>query len=209
MRHWGVDVDIEPTAYYPYTQIPDTIRPLLEASMSFAVRSNTAENALLPSIRAAVSQVSSTTPIYDVQSMSNMVSDSNNLRRFDLSLLVIFSTLALTLAAIGVYAVTAYSVSQRTREIGVRMALGAHRRDVLRLILGQSGRLALAGVVIGVPCAFFLRKIMASLLYGIGENNPLVLAAVPVVMLLVVLAACSAPARRATRIDPVVALRDE
>jgi len=209
VRHWGADVDIEPTAYYPYTQIPDSIRPLLEATMSVAVRSGLAENALLSSIRAATAQVSTSTPIFDFQSMTSMVSDSGTLRRFDLSLLAIFSALALTLAAVGVYAVTAYSVSQRTREIGVRIALGAGRHDVLRLILGQSGRLALAGILIGVPAAFLLRKLMASLLYGIGENNPIVLVSVPMVMMLVVLIACYGPARRAATTDPIRALREE
>ena len=209
VRHWAADVDFEPTAYYPYTQIPDTIRPLLESSMSLAVRSTLPQSSLLPSLRAAVAQVSTSTPIYDVASMPDMVADSGSLRRFDLSLLEIFSVLAVLLAAVGVYGVTAYSVAQRTREIGVRMALGALRRDVLRLILGQSARLALAGILVGVPAAFLLRKLMASLLYGIGENNPLVLAAVPVLMLLVVLAACYAPAHRAARIDPMLALREE
>jgi len=209
VRHWGADVAIEPTAYYPYTQIPDSIRSLLEANMSLAVRSSLPERSVLPSIRAAVSQVSSTTPIYSVESMSGLVADAGALRRFDLSLLDIFSVLAVLLAAVGVYGVTAYSVSQRTREIGVRMALGALRRDVLRLILGQSARLALAGVLIGVPAAILLRRLMASLLYGIGENNPLVLAAVPIVMMLVVLLACYVPARRAAGIDPLRALREE
>jgi putative ABC transport system permease protein len=209
VRHWAADVDFEPTAYYPYTQIPDTIRPLLEASMSVAVRSTLPQSSLLVSLRAAVAGVSTTTPIYDVASMPDMVADSGSLRRFDLSLLEVFSVLALLLAAVGVYGVTAYSVAQRTREIGVRMALGALRSDVLRFILGQSARLALAGVLVGVPAAFLLRKLMASLLYGIGENNPLVLIAVPTVMMLVVLIACYAPAHRATRIDPVLALREE
>jgi putative ABC transport system permease protein len=209
VRHWAADVDFEPTAYYPYTQIPDTIRPLLEASMSVAVRSTLPQSSLLVSLRAAVAGVSTTTPIYDVASMPDMVADSGSLRRFDLSLLEVFSVLALVLAAVGVYGVTAYSVAQRTREIGVRMALGALRSDVLRFILGQSARLALAGVLVGVPAAFLLRKLMASLLYGIGENNPLVLIAVPTVMMLVVLIACYAPAHRATRIDPVLALREE
>lgn len=173
------------------------------------MRSTLPQSSLLPSLRAAVAQVSTSTPIYDVASMPDMVADSGSLRRFDLSLLEIFSVLAVLLAAVGVYGVTAYSVAQRTREIGVRMALGALRRDVLRLILGQSARLALAGILVGVPAAFLLRKLMASLLYGIGENNPLVLAAVPVLMLLVVLAACYAPAHRAARIDPMLALREE
>jgi predicted permease len=209
VRHWGADIAIEPTAYYPYTQIPDSIRPLLEANMSLAVRSKLPESSLLPSIRAAVSQVSGTTPIYSVESMSGLVADAGSLRGFDLSLLGIFSALAVLLAAVGVYGVTAYSVSRRTREIGVRMALGALRGDVLRLILGQSARLALAGVLVGIPAAILLRRLMAGFLYGIGENNPLVLATVPVAMMLVVLVACYGPARRAARIDPLRALREE
>ena len=209
VRHWAADVAIEPTAYYPYTQIPDSIRSLLEANMSLAVRSSLAEGSLLPSIRAAVSQVSGATPIYDVESMAGLVADSGSLRRFDLSLLVIFSVLAVLLAAVGVYGVTAYSVSQRTREIGVRMALGALRGDVIRLILGQSARLALAGVLVGVPAAILLRRLMSSLLFGIGETNLPVLVGVPVVMVLVVLVACYSPARRAASIDPIRALREE
>jgi putative ABC transport system permease protein len=209
VRHWGADVVIEPTAYYPYTQIPDSMRSLLEADMGIALRSTLAQSDLLPSINAAVATVNEDVPVHDVKTMDSMLSDSGSLRNFDLSLLGAFSLLALSLAAVGVYAVMAYSVSQRTREIGIRIALGAHSRDVLRLILSQGAGLAIAGSVIGVGGAFLLRKIMSSLLYGLSANDPLILSIVPCVMVLVILLACWLPARRATKIDPIVALRYE
>jgi putative ABC transport system permease protein len=131
------------------------------------------------------------------------------LRNFDLSLLGAFSFMALSLAAVGVYAVMAFSVSQRTREIGIRMALGAHSKDVMRLILRQGAGLAIAGSTLGVVCAFFLRKVMASFLFGLSANDPLVLSIVPCIMVLVILLACWVPARRASRTDPMVALRCE
>ncbi|MGA9461646.1 MAG: FtsX-like permease family protein, partial [Terracidiphilus sp.] len=209
VRHWGLDIDIEPTAYYPYTQTPDSIRPLLEASMSFAVRSNLAPSDLLHSIRATVAGVDANVPLYDVQTMDQMVADSGSLRRFDLSLLGGFSLLALALAAIGVYGVMAYSVSQRTREIGVRMALGARTQDVLGLILRQGIRLALVGVLLGAAASILLRKVMASLLYGLSATDPIVLTVVPLGMILVVALACYLPARRAAGVNPMTALRCE
>jgi putative ABC transport system permease protein len=209
VRHWSADVDIEPTAYYPYTQIPDSIRQLIEADMAFAVRSSLTQSELLHSIRAAMAGIDSNVPVFAVQPLDQLVSDSGFLRRFDLSLLAAFSLLALSLAAIGVYAVMAYSVSQRTREIGIRIALGARSQDVLRLILKQGARLALAGVVIGVAGAFFLRKGLASFVYGLSANDPLILSIVPAGMILVILLACYLPARRASKVDPIVALRYE
>jgi putative ABC transport system permease protein len=209
VRHWGAAVAVEPTAYYPYTQVPDTIRGLLEANMTIAVRSNLAQNKLLHSIQMAVAGVDSQVPVYQVKTMESMAADSDSLRNFDLSLLGGFSLLALTLAAVGVYAVMAYSVSQRTREIGIRIALGAHPRDVLYLIVHQGARLAIVGSVVGVGAALVLRKIMASILYGLSANDPLVLTLVPCVMVTVIIVASWLPARRATKIDPITALRYE
>jgi predicted permease len=209
VRHWGSDVAIEPTAYYPYTQIPDSMRPLIEANMGIALRTSLAQRDLLRSINAAVAAINQNVPVYDVKTMDSMLTDAGSLRNFDLWLLGAFSLLALSLAAVGVYAVMAYSVSQRTREIGIRIALGAHSRDVLRLILRQGGGLAIAGSLIGVAGAFLLRKIMASLLYGLSANDPLILSVVPCVMVVVLLLACWLPARRAAKIDPIVALRSE
>jgi putative ABC transport system permease protein len=209
VRHWGTDVVTEPTAYYPYSQVPESIRSLVEADTGIAVRSGLARSELLHSINAAVAAVNQNVPVYDVKTMESMLSDSGSLRNFDLSLLGAFSLLALSLAAVGVYAVMAFSVSQRTREIGIRIALGAHSRDVLHLILRQGARLAITGSMIGVVCAFFLRRIMASFLFGLSANDPLVLSIVPCIMVLLILVACWLPARRATKIDPMVALRYE
>jgi putative ABC transport system permease protein len=209
VRHWGADVDTEPTAYYPYTQIPDTILPLLEADMTITIRSNVGEGALLPSIRAAVADIDKNVPLYEVKTMDSMVSDVGSLRRFDLSLLGAFSGLALALAAIGVYAVMAYSVSQRTQEIGIRIALGARSKDVLLLILNQGVRLALAGVAAGVIAALLLRRVVANLLYGLNSADPLIFSVVPLLIVSVILLACYLPAHRATKVDPMVALRSE
>ena len=209
VRHWGADMAIEPTAYYAYTQVPESIRSLLEANMGIAVHSRLQQGGLLHSIKAAVAGLNSEVPVYDVKTMESMVADSDSLRNFDLLLLGAFSFLALTLAAVGVYAVMAYSVSRRTREIGIRIALGASSSDVLRLILQQGATLAIVGSVSGVAGAFFLRRIMASLLYGLSANDPLVLCFVPCVMISVIVLACWLPARRATKIDPMAALRYE
>jgi putative ABC transport system permease protein len=209
VRHWGAAVVTEPTAYYPYTQIPDSLRGLVEANMGIAVRSRVAQEALAPSIRTAVAAVDSQVPVYEVKTMESMVADADSLRHFDLLLLGGFSLLALTLAAGGVYAVMAYSVSQRTREIGIRIALGAPSRDILGLILRQGARLAMAGSVAGVGAALLLRKAMASFVYGLSGNDPVVLSLVPCVMMAVILAASWMPARRAMKTDPTTALRYE
>jgi putative ABC transport system permease protein len=209
VRHWGPGVVIEPTAYYPYTQVPDSMRSLIESNLSIAVQSSMAQSDLVHSIEAAVAEVDSSVPVYGVQSLDSMLADSGSLRNFDFILLCAFSLLALSLAALGVYAVMAYSVTQRTKEIGVRIALGAHAGDVLRLILGQGVRLSISGSIIGVIGAFILRKVMASFVFGLSNNDPIVLVTVPCVMAFVVAMACWLPARRATKIDPMIALRYE
>lgn len=209
VRHWGPGVPIEPTAYYPYTQVPDSILSLLEANMSIAVRSGLAQNALVQSIKEAVAGVNSGVPVYGVRSMDSMLADSGSLRNFDLTLLSTFSLLALSLAAVGVYAVMAYSVSQRTQEIGVRIALGASHRDILLLVFKQGARLAAVGAGAGVIGALCLRTMMGSFLYGLSASSPATYLAVPTAMILLVLLACWMPARRAMKIEPTSALRYE
>jgi ABC-type antimicrobial peptide transport system permease subunit len=208
VHHWAADVDIEPTVYYPYLQLPPAFLPLLEANMSIAVRS-TDPAGLLASIRAAVGEVDKTVPLYNVKSMKEMVADSGSLRRFDTWLIGAFAGLALILAAVGIYGVMAYSVAQRTREIGIRIAMGAPQQNVVRLILGQGAKLALAGVLIGLVGALALANVMASLVFEVSPRDLTTFSIVPWLVLLWILIGCYIPARRAAKVDPVVALRYE
>jgi putative ABC transport system permease protein len=208
VHHWAADVDVEPTAYYPYTQVPASFLPLLEGSMSYAVRSEESAG-LLSSIQAAVGNVDKTVPIYQVQSMEEMVADSGSLRRFDMWLIGAFAGLALALAAIGIYGVTAYSVSQRTREIGIRIALGAQQGSVLLLVLQQGAVLALAGVIVGLIGALALAQVMTSFVFGVSTRDLATFSVVPWFVLVMILLGCYIPARRAAKVDPMVALRYE
>jgi putative ABC transport system permease protein len=208
VHHWAADVDIEPTAYYPYTQVPTAFLALLEGNMSIAVRSQNSAS-LLTSIRAALADVDKSIPMYGVKSMKEMVAESGSLRRLNMWLIGAFAVLALTLAAVGIYGVIAYAVSQRTREIGIRIALGAQRGDVLRMILAQGAKLALAGVIAGLVGALMLSSLMSSLLFGVSPRDLATFSIVPWMVLILVLIGCYIPARRATTVDPVVALRCE
>ena len=209
VRHWTADVtDFEPTAYYVYTQIPESFLPLTEGNMGIAVRSRTSSDPL-SSIRAAVGEVDKTVPVYQVQTLEQMVSDAGSLRRFDMWLIGAFAALALVLAAVGIYGVMAYSVSHRTREIGIRIALGAQHGSVMTLILGQGAKLALAGVVVGIGGALVLTQLMASLLFGVSARDWATFSIVPWIVLAMIMAGCYIPARRAAKLDPVAALRQE
>jgi putative ABC transport system permease protein len=209
VRHWAADIsDVEPTAYYPYTQVPVGYLPLLEGNMTYAVRSQNPKS-VLPLIRAAVGEVDKTTPVYLVQSMDQMVADSGSLRRFDMWLFGAFAGLALVLAAIGIYGVMAYSVSQRTREIGIRMAMGAQRGNVLALILRQGAIVALVGVALGLIGALALAQVMASIVFGISTRDIATFSIVPWIVFAMILIGCYIPARRAAKVDPIVALRYE
>jgi ABC-type antimicrobial peptide transport system permease subunit len=141
--------------------------------------------------------------------MDEMFDDSGSLRRFDMALLLSFAGLALILSAIGVYGVIAYSVSQRTREIAIRMAVGAQRGDVLRLVLGQGAKLACVGVIAGTIGSLVLSKVMASLLYEVNPRDLLTFSTVPLILIAVILLACYLPARRAAAVQPNTALRYE
>jgi putative ABC transport system permease protein len=173
------------------------------------VRARDASAGLLDSIRHVSAQLSNQQVTFGAQTMDSLLSDSVASQRFSMILLVVFAALALLLAAVGVYGVISYVVGQRGHEIGLRMALGARRHDILRLILTRGGKLAGFGVGLGLAAALGLTRLMASLLYGVGANDPLTFAGVALLLTLVALAAAYVPARRAAQLDPMVALRDE
>jgi putative ABC transport system permease protein len=207
VRHWGLDITIEPTAYYPYTQIPKSVTPVVSSYMTVIVRSSGAVSTLQESIRRAVAEVNKTVPAYQFQTLEDMLLNASALRRFDVWLLGTFAGLALLLAAVGVYGVMAYSVSQRTREIGIRMALGAQRHDVMRMVVFQGFQMALAGVVLGGVGALALTRVMASLLYEVSTTDLETFVVVVTMMLGLMLCACFLPSLHATRIDPIIAIR--
>jgi len=160
-------------------------------------------------LRRLVQSIDPLQPIFSVQSMDQVVSSSLSDRRLNLILLGIFAGVALLLASVGIYGVMSYSVEQRTREIGIRMALGAERNAVLRLIVGQGARLAAAGIGVGVLGAFALSRLMAGLLYGVSTTDPATYAGLALALAAVAVGACAVPARRAVHVDPAVALRAE
>ena len=191
-----------PIMYVPFSQAP-----LWGGEV--VVRSSLSTSSVTAGIRQAVYAIDKNLPVTDVESFPNAIGASVAQERFRTFLLSSFSGIALILAAVGIFGVISYSTSQRTHEIGIRMALGAQRRSVLRLILGQGAKLAVLGVGAGAGAAFLLTRLMASLLYGVSATDPLTFSAVAMGLLGVALLACYIPARRATRIDPTVALRYE
>ena len=200
----SLDSSVRPEAYFVLGQMAGRYR-----RMNLAVRSTVDPKGLVGTIQQAIREVDPNQPVYQIQTMNELVNESIGTRRFALFLLLMFASLALVLAATGIYGVISYSVAQRTQEIGIRVALGARASDVLRMVVGQCMRLAIAGVAIGLLAAFGLTRLMSSLLFGVTPTDGITFAAVSLSLLLVALLACFIPARRATKIDPLVALRYE
>jgi predicted permease len=200
----ALEAATRPMIYMPIFQIPRARQNVI-----FVARTNASPAALATSMREAITSVDKELPAYDIRTMNDVVSESVAQRRFSTMLLSIFGLVALLLAAIGLYAVMSYTVTQRTQEIGIRIALGAQVRDILRLIVGSGMSLALVGVVLGVGVSFALTRLMGSLLFGVTPTDPLTFAFVTLGLLLVALCACAIPASRATKLDPLVALRHE
>jgi predicted permease len=212
VKQWGIDTDdtqsLRAQIYIPSMQMSDDY---IQTSMSVVMMVRTAAepSALFSAIRKASQEMSAQQVIYGVETMDDVVTRSLATQRFLMVLLSVFAGSALLLACVGIYGVISYVVGQRTHEIGVRMALGARRGDVLRLILGQGTRLVLAGIAIGIAGAIGLTRLMASQLFQVSTTDPLTFAAVAAMLVSVALAACFVPARRAARVDPMVALRYE
>jgi putative ABC transport system permease protein len=200
VRRHGLEQEPGPEVYLSYQQTPWPY-------MSLVARTKAAPASVAQSIQRALYAVDSTQPVFDIKTMEERLDDSVAQRRFNMLLLGLFAALALILASIGIYGVISYSVTQRTREIGLRLALGAQRSDVLRLIIAQGLRLTVIGLAAGVAVALAIGKLISSLLYGINAHDPLTFLTTGLVLSAVALLACWLPARRASRLDPLIALR--
>lgn len=205
----GVQSAASPQIYVPVSQIPNEYISFLARNEGFVVRTQTPSYASVEAIRKAVEGMNREQITYGFESMDGIIRDSLAARRFTMILLALFAAAALMLASVGIYGVITYRVASRTHEIGIRMALGAQRRDVLRLVVGQGMILAVISVALGILAALGLTRFLSSLLFGVKPTDPLTFIAVAVVLLAVALLACYIPARRAANIDPMVALRHE
>jgi predicted permease len=215
VKHWGLS---DTGAYNPsqiyisFYQLSDEWVPAFARELSVAVRTPLDVVAIMHAIRNAVYGTVKDQPVYEVQTMQQIASNSMASQRVSMILLGAFAVLALLLASVGIYGVLSYSVTQRIREIGIRMALGAERRDVLKMIIGQGLQLAVAGVILGAGGALLLARLLLSftrLLYGVQANDPVTFMAVALVLVCVSILACYLPAQRASRVEPTAALNYE
>ncbi len=202
VNHYGLDTPPDLQAYVPEAQ-------WTSSDMQLVVRSSVDPRAIVEAVRNEIGAVDKDLPIYRIATMKQLVSGSVAQRRFIVILLGLMAALAATLAALGIYSVMSYSVTQRTQELAIRMALGAQSSDVLKLVAGQGITLALGGIAAGLAASVALTRVMSSLLFGIGATDPVTFTVISVVVAGVALGACFAPARRATKVDPMVALRYE
>ena len=200
---YGLDAPVEPAVYVPHAQHSG------DSSMAVVVRTEGDPTVVAAAVRREILKLDPEQPISNVRSMEQVLSDSLMLRRVAMLLLTVFASLALTLATVGIYGLTAYSVSRRTHEIGLRVALGASQSQILRMVVGRGLVTSLIGAAIGVAAAFELTRGLSGMLYGVTATDPLVFAGVPLLLIAVSVLASYVPARKATRIDPLVALRYE
>ncbi|HSY64316.1 MAG TPA: ABC transporter permease [Terriglobales bacterium] len=215
VSHWALDdprTNIQNQMYFPLYQDPDQWVADNFGYLTIMVRTPLEAATLIPEVKAVVYESGSDQPVYNVQTMRQIVSESMSSQRFPMILLGVFAGLALVLASVGIYGVISYSVTQRVHEIGIRVALGAEKRNIFQMIIGQGFRLALAGLAVGAAAASILVRLLSSfshLLYGVGASDPLTFIVASVLLTGVSICACYIPARRAMRVDPMVALRYE
>jgi putative ABC transport system permease protein len=206
----GLERESFPGIYIPYQQRQATlVENLVGRQMTLLIRTVSEPSNHITALRQALREVEPNQAVTDVQSLTQVLAESFAPQRFRTTLLSLFALVAVLLAGLGIYGVMNYSVSQRTREIGIRVALGAETRDVLRLVLRQGLTLALLGVALGVAASLALTRLMKTLLFGVSTTDPLTFGSVALLLAFVALLACWIPARRATKVDPMIALRCE
>ena len=213
VKHYGLASDAEASVrgeiYFPFEQFPDKLMSMSATGMTLVVRSHSNPVTIVPAVRQAVMGPWRDQPVFNVQTMEQVISTSIAGSRSRLVLLGIFASIALLLASVGIYGVVSYSVGQRAHEMGIRMALGARRQDVLTLVIGQGFTLALIGILIGIIAALGLTRFLSNFIYGVRPTDPLTFVAVSIILCSTALLASFIPARRATKVDPMVALRYE
>jgi putative ABC transport system permease protein len=209
VQHFGLDAPEEPALYTPYAQSGREWKRWMTVVVRGQQSSAASSGALTAAIKNAVWKIDPQLPLTKVLPMTSVMAESFAERRFNMLLLSLFAALAMTLAGVGIYGVISYAVTQRTHEIGIRMALGAQVGDVLRLVIGQGMKLVLIGVAIGLAAALVLTRLLQTLLFGVSATDPLTFAGIALVLLIVALLACYLPARRATKVEPMIALRCE
>jgi putative ABC transport system permease protein len=188
--------------YYAFEQLPGN-------DMTVIIKGASDPNQLIGSVRAAIKEIDPDQPIFAIRSMDEIRAESVQNERLNLTLLSLFAGIALVLAIVGIYGVMSYSVTQRTHEIGIRMAVGARPRDVFAMIIGHGMKLALIGVGIGLVGAFALTRLMASMLFGVEPTDATTYGAIAALLIAVALLACYLPGRRATKVEPTISLRYE
>ena len=213
VKQYGLDTDpkgsIQAQFFYPFMQLPEKLMPLVAKSVAVVLRIQGDPTAVMGQVRETVKEIDPSQVIYNVQTMDDVVATSYAARRLTMILLGVFAALALALACVGIYGVISYFVGQRTQEIGIRMALGAQRSDIVYLVLGEGTKMALLGAAVGTVASLILTRLMAKQLFGVSAQDPLTYASVVAVLMLVAVVACYIPARHAVRVDPMTSLRCE
>jgi predicted permease len=213
VNQWGLDSDgagaLHAQIYLPMAQIPDKQLKRGGLGADIFLRRKLAGSPSLAALRGRILEYNSELVVHNPEDMEKTVADSISNKRFTMTLLGVFALLALLLASVGIYGVLSYLVGQRTKEIGVRMALGAQKFDVLRMVLKDGARMTLVGIVLGLVGAVGLTRLMRSMLYGVKPTDPLTFTSVAVVLGAIAMLACYVPARRAMKVDPMEALRHQ
>ncbi|HEV2827747.1 MAG TPA: ABC transporter permease [Pyrinomonadaceae bacterium] len=211
VKHFGLDAieRVPPQLYLPFNQAPNNILPFLAPRMNIIIRTTADPLNLTAAVRQQVQALDPNQPVYNVNTMERTLEESLVTQRLSMSLLAFLAALALILAAVGIYGVMSYTVTQRSHEIGIRMAIGAQQRDVFKMVIGRGMMLTLIGIVFGLLGAFGLTRLMATMLYGVEPTDPTTFVGIGILLAFVAFVACYMPGRRATKVDPLVALRYE